>query len=225
MILENVYKVYKTRNKKTEALSNFSYEFKKGLFYVINGHSGSGKTTLIQLLGFLCDKSSGKYIFNNIDSDKLTLDEKCEIRNKEIGFVFQNFYLNNNLNALQNVELPMLINDKIQNNKMEDRAKKLLKELGLEDKYYSYPDEMSGGEQQRVAIARALANSPKYILADEPTGALDIDNETKILEIFREIVDKGVTVIMVTHSDEALKYADVILKLKNGKLSGVKDEK
>lgn len=218
MNVENIEKLYKTTEKKIYALKNFSYTFTKGKFYAIMGHSGSGKSTLIRILGLIDRPSKGNYLFNNRDVIKLNDDELSEIRNKEIGFIFQEFYLEPEMKAYENVMLPMLINTKINKNERKQRALELLDLVQLKERVNHFPKQLSGGEQQRICLARALANNPNYILADEPTGNLDTANEEIVFNILKKLSTEGKCVIVVSHSKYVLKYADYILNLKDGKL-------
>lgn len=218
MNIENVCKVYKTKNDEVKALDNVSYEFKPGKLYAIMGHSGSGKSTLISILGLIETLTSGRITINNKDISKLKDDELANLRMKYIGFVFQDFYLDEHLKAYENVLLPMLINKEIKKADRKEKALKLLTDLGLNERINHYPKELSGGEQQRVAIARSLANDPEIILADEPTGNLDEENEKLVFETLNDLAKKGKCVIVVTHSEEIKKYADEILKITKGKL-------
>ena len=218
MNIENVCKVYKTKNDEVKALDNVSYEFKPGKLYAIMGHSGSGKSTLISILGLIETLTSGRITINNKDISKLKDDELANLRMKYIGFVFQDFYLDEHLKAYENVLLPMLINKEIKESDRKEKALKLLTDLGLNERINHYPKELSGGECQRVAIARSLANDPKIILADEPTGNLDEENEKLVFETLNDLAKKGKCVIVVTHSEEIKKYADEILKITKGKL-------
>ena len=218
MNIENVCKVYKTKNDEVKALDNVSYEFKPGKLYAIMGHSGSGKSTLISILGLIETLTSGRITINNKDISKLKDDELANLRMKYIGFVFQDFYLDEHLKAYENVLLPMLINKEIKKADRKEKALKLLTDLGLNERINHYPKELSGGEQQRVAIARSLANDPEIILADEPTGNLDEENEKLVFETLNNLAKKGKCVIVVTHSEEIKKYADEILKITKGKL-------
>jgi len=216
--LIDVSKSYNIENKKVNILDNVNYVFLNGKFYVIKGHSGSGKTTLIELIGQVLSLDAGRIIIDDIDTSNISSLVKAEILREKIGFVFQNYNLNERMNALENVMLPLLINKKIGKERRKDRAIKLLESVMMEDRMFSYPSSLSGGEQQRVAIARALANNPKYILADEPTGNLDKKNEENVLSILKNLCKKGKSIILVFHSDVASKYADILLELNNGKL-------
>ena len=201
MKAEKIEKIYATSTEKVIAITDFSYTFKKSNFYAIMGHSGSGKSTLLRIIGLMDQMTSGS----------LEIDEK-------IGFVFQDYFLDKNLRAIENVILPMLINKKIKKDERIKRATELLKMVGLEDKINSYPKELSGGEQQRVCLARALANNPDYILCDEPTGNLDEENEKKILTMLKNLSNQRKCIIVVSHSNNIKKYADDIINLKGGKL-------
>lgn len=218
MNIENVCKVYKTKNDEVKALDNVSYEFKPGKMYAIMGHSGSGKSTLISIIGLIETYTSGKITIDQKDISELKDDELSNLRMKHIGFVFQDFYLDEHLKAYENVMLPMLINKEIKKEERKEKACKLLIDLGLRDRINHFPKEMSGGEQQRIAIARSLANDPKIILADEPTGNLDEENEKLVFETLKDLSKKGKCVIVVTHSEEIKKYADKILTINKGKL-------
>lgn len=217
MELKNVSKSFYVNNKNIDVLQNINYKFEPGLFYAIMGESGNGKTTLINILGLLENVTSGKYLIANQDVTHLNDKETALLRRDYIGFVFQDFNLDDNLKAYENVMVPMLINKNINNPKKQ--AINILQELGLEDRLEHYPKQLSGGEQQRVAIARALANNPKVILADEPTGNLDSENEKKIFQILKKLSKDGKCVIVVSHSNTIKKYADIVLKISKGKLS------
>ena len=219
MKMEDIVKTYISKNgNQVKALNNINYNFKEGKFYAIMGQSGSGKTTLINILGLVDVTTRGKYFFNGVEVQKLSNDKLSEIRNNEIGFVFQHFYLNNRLTALENVLLPTLINKKHTKEEIIENAKKLFNNLGLESRMNHYPNELSGGEQQRVSLIRALINEPSVILADEPTGNLDYNNELEILKLLKE-VSKEKCVIVVSHNPNIKKYADIVLNLDKGVLN------
>jgi len=217
--VKNLSKEYHLNNKKIVALSDVSYSFDDGKFYAIMGHSGSGKSTLIHCCGMLDNFDKGSISINRKNISKLSENEKAKFRNKNIGFVFQSFYLSSKLKSYENVMLPMYLDNESSVKEKKEKAFKLLKKFGLEDRILHYPKELSGGEQQRVAIARALANDPNIILADEPTGNLDVENEKFALETLKELAKKGKCVIIVTHNEIVKKYADVILYMNKGKLS------
>ena len=218
MKLVDAKKVYSMKNKKIVALNNANIDFNDGVFYAIMGHSGSGKSTLIQILGLLDDLTDGEYIFMKKNVSLLNENEKAYLRMKKIGFVFQSFHLNPKLKAYENVMLPMLINKDIPKSEKKQRAISLLNDFNLGDRINHLPNELSGGEQQRVAIARALANNPDIILADEPTGNLDEKNEDYIFKLLKKISKQGKCVIVVSHNNSIKKYADVIYKMKDGKI-------
>jgi ABC-type lipoprotein export system ATPase subunit len=216
--LKNINKKYIHNGKEIVVLNNVSLNFEKGKFYAIIGSSGCGKTTLINILGTIGDFSSGEYFIDgenisNYDDNKLS-----KLRYDNIGYIFQDFYLNNYLTALENVMLPLTIDKKLNKN---DRLKKsvlLLDKVGLLNRRNHFPKELSGGEQQRVCIARALANDPNIILADEPTGNLDKKNEKRIFEILNKLKSEDKCIIVVSHSSVVKKYADVVYEIKNGKV-------
>ena len=206
-------------NKKYDSnfiLKNVNLDIEDSKIYVIKGESGVGKSTLLNILGLLDKPTSGNIEINGKVVNNLKDDELSEIRMNTLGFVFQSFYLNNNLKAYENVEVAMYINKKFSKKEIENRAENLLEILGLSDKKLSFPNELSGGEQQRVAIARALANEAKCILADEPTGNLDKNNEKIVLDCFKNLANDGRTIVIVTHSDSVLEYADKVYCIKNG---------
>lgn len=215
--LEKINKIYHTKSEKIIALNDFSYEFKSGNLYAIMGHSGSGKSTLISIMGLMNDFNEGTYTIDKESVSDMSENEKAIIRNKRIGFIFQDYYLDIHLKAYENVMLPMMVNKDIVKSERKKRALELLSLVGLADRVNHYPRELSGGEQQRVCLARALANNPDIILADEPTGNLDETNEKIIFEKLKDL-SKDKCVIVVTHSDALKKYADVVLNLKSGKL-------
>lgn len=217
MYLENVLKCYVSESgQQVKALNLVTYKFEVGKFYAIMGESGSGKSTLINILGLMDEATKGSVFLDGVDTSKCSDDELCKLRNEKIGFVFQNFYLNNKLTALENVLLPMYINGNVDLNK----AKDLLKTFNVLDRESHYPYELSGGEQQRVSLARALVNNPKYILADEPTGNLDSKNEDEVFNYLKDI-SKDKCVIVVSHNEKIKNYADKVVYLEKGVL---KDE-
>lgn len=216
--LENVYKYYRLKNELICAVDNCSYTFEYGKLYVIMGHSGSGKSTLIQCIGLLDKINNGKIFVDGKDVNDFSLSKQNNVRNKKIGFIFQDYYLNNTMKAYENVMLPMLINENYKKINKKEKAKNLLSEVGLSERVKHYPKQLSGGEQQRVAIARALANNPDIILADEPTGNLDEENEIYVLKKLKDLALQGKCVIVVSHNITTMEYADVVLKMKKGKL-------
>jgi len=216
--LKGINKIYKKGNEEVRALEDIDLAFEKGKFYAIMGHSGSGKSTLISILGLMNKFDSGDYLLNEKSTKDLKELEASKLRMKEIGFVFQEFYLDEYMTALDNVILPMLINKEIDKQNREKIAKDLLKKFKLEGRESHLPHELSGGEKQRVCIARALANNPSIILADEPTGDLDEENEKMIFDYLKQLSTEGKCVIVVSHSNEVKNYADILIELKSGKL-------
>ncbi|MEC2806316.1 ABC transporter ATP-binding protein, partial [Bacillus thuringiensis] len=190
----------------------------KNNFYSIVGKSGAGKSTLLHLLGLLDIPDKGEIYINGKQTSNLKPKEAAFLRMSTIGFVFQSYHLNNLLKAYENVMLPMYVNPKYNYHDMEIRADELLKLVGLEHRKHHFPNELSGGEQQRIAIARALANDPDCILADEPTGNLDKENESNIFNIFKELVNIGKSVVVISHNESVKNYTDTIYELKNGEL-------
>ena len=215
MELIKINKSYYIDKKETKILNNLSYKFQRGKFYLIVGHSGCGKTTLIEIMGLLLNPNSGEIVINKKKAYPIETSDNSNLI-KKIGYVFQNYNLNERLTALENVLIPLLINESIIDKK--EHATKLLELVGIKDRMNNMPYQLSGGEQQRVAIARSLANNPEIILADEPTGNLDEVNERKIREIFNSIKNDKRIIIMVSHSKNVEKYADVVLSLEKGKL-------
>lgn len=215
MKLVNVNKIYNT-TEKLHILKDININFEKGKFYAIMGRSGSGKSTLVNILGLLDTPTSGEYYLEDINVGELNDIEKSKIRGLKIGFVFQSFYLNKNLTALENVILPTYINNNIAKNDRVVIAKKIIDKLHILDRCNHKPSALSGGERQRVAIARALVNNPDIIIADEPTGNLDSKNEIDVLNILKEISMEGKIVIVVTHNPLIKEYADILYKIEDG---------
>lgn len=215
--VEHLNKYYINGEMKLHALKDLSFHIKEGEFVAIMGSSGSGKSTMMNILGCLDKNSEGTYILDGIDVSKIRDEELCKIRNVKIGFVFQSFNLLSKLTALENVELP-LIYVGIGKKEREEKAKEVLKKVGLENRIHHKPNELSGGQRQRVAIARALVNNPAIILADEPTGNLDSVSEKEIMEIFTDFNKQGKTIIVVTHEPEVAKYVKRVLLFKDGRI-------
>lgn len=214
--LKDINKFYKVGKEKVHILKSINLNIKKGEFVMIMGKSGSGKTTLLNILGFLDKFDEGEYIFNNQDVTRLNESERSNFRNLNIGFIFQQFNLINTLNIYQNVELPMIYNNKYSKQEKKEQIENNLSIVGLLDKIKQKPVQLSGGQQQRVAIARALVNDPEIIFADEPTGSLDSDTGIEIMELLKELNKQGKTIIMVTHDEDLTKYASKVIKLKDG---------
>lgn len=214
--LKNIQKYYPVGKESLHVLKSINLEIKEGEFLMIVGKSGSGKTTLLNILGFLDRFNEGQYFFKGEDVTNLNEKERSIFRNCNIGFVFQQFNLIQNLNIYKNVELPMIYNNKYNREEKDKRIKEKLKIVGLLDKINQKPLELSGGQQQRITIARALVNDPDIIFADEPTGALDTETSKDIMELLTDLNKKGKTIIMVTHEPDLLKYATKIIRLADG---------
>ena len=197
------------------ALKSVSIDINQGEYVAFMGPSGSGKSTLMNIIGCLDTPSGGQYILNNQDLSDMTENELAEIRNKEIGFVFQTFNLLPRASSLENVALP-LIYAGYGKSEREDMAQAALEGVGLGERSFHKPNELSGGQRQRVAIARALVNNPSIILADEPTGNLDSKTSYDIMDLFADLPDKGNTIIMVTHEDDIAHYAHRVVRLRDG---------
>ena len=215
--VEDLKKVYRNGEVEVHALRGINLEICRGDFVAIMGTSGSGKSTLMNILGCLDRPSSGNYYLEGIDIKDKTDDELSEIRNLNIGFVFQSFNLISRTSALKNVELPMVY-AKMKASVREERAMELLGKVGLADRYAHMPNELSGGQKQRVAIARALANRPSIIFADEPTGALDSKSSVEIMDIFTQLNREGNTVIVVTHEPEIAAFTNRIITFRDGQV-------
>jgi putative ABC transport system ATP-binding protein len=217
--LEGITKKYIGKHIYSEVLKGVNLNIKESDFVAIMGRSGTGKTTLLNIIGCMDNYDCGAYYFNTVSVKNLSSKEFAQFRNNNIGFVFQSFQLIPELDVITNVELPMGLAN-VPKNTRKKRAYELLKDVGLEEKAYHKPIELSGGQQQRVAIARALANSPKVILADEPTGNLDEESGFQIMEYFRNLNKKEkVTIIIVTHDIEVAHYADYIIEMRDGVIS------
>lgn len=206
---------YQMGTEIINALQSVSININKGEYVAFMGPSGSGKSTLMNIIGCLDTPTSGTYILNNNDVSNLTENELAEIRNKEIGFVFQTFNLLPRATSLDNVALP-LIYAGLGKSDREEKALAALENVGLADRAHHKPNELSGGQRQRVAIARALVNDPSIILADEPTGNLDTKTSYDIMDLFQRLHDNGNTIIMVTHEDDISHYAHRIVRLRDG---------
>lgn len=217
VLLTNISKTYLSGEISFQALKNINLEFKKGDFVAIIGASGSGKSTLMNIIGLLDHPTSGSYTLDGKDTFHLKENTLAEIRNRKIGFVFQSFNLLPRTSSLDNVALPLIYSGVSKEERLE-RAKKALKEVGLEDKLESKPNQLSGGQQQRAAIARALVNNPEIILADEPTGNLDTKSGLEIMSIFQKLNKEGKTIIMITHEQNIAKNARKIIRLKDGEI-------
>ncbi|OWP78633.1 ABC transporter ATP-binding protein [Flavobacterium oreochromis] len=213
--ITNIKRDFQLGSETIHVLKGIDLQIKKGEYVALMGPSGSGKSTLMNLLGCLDTPTSGQYILNGKDVSKMIDDELAEIRNKEIGFVFQTFNLLPRTTALDNVALPMIYAGYSKADRTE-RAKEVLNQVGLSDRIDHQPNQLSGGQRQRVAVARALVNKPSIILADEPTGNLDSKTSIEIMKLFNEIHANGNTVILVTHEEDIAQHAHRIIRLKDG---------
>ncbi len=211
--LEGVKKIYYMGNIEVPALRGVDLNIDRGEFVAIMGPSGSGKSTMLNMLGLLDSPTSGKIVIDGVDVSSLDENGRADFRLRKLGFVFQFFSLLMELKAVENVALPMIMDDR-----KFDRAAILLDLVGMGDRIEHYPSELSGGQQQRVAIARALANEPAILLADEPTANLDTESSNQIVDLFRELNNKGQTIIMVTHEPDIGAKADRIIRLKDGQV-------
>ena len=215
--LNHVVKCYGEGQSKFNAIDDASLKVYKGDFLAIIGPSGSGKSTLLHMLGILDNSTGGNIFVDGINIISLTDNERAELRRRKIGFVFQTFNLIQSLTAFENVEIPMVLAE-IDEEKRAERAKSLLKKLGILNRQFHYPNQLSGGERQRVAIARALANDPEIILADEPTGNLDSERGNEILEIMKKLNEEGRTIIIITHDLKVASKLDRLVKIRDGKI-------
>ena len=219
--VENLVRNFSLGKQLIKVLRELSFQINRNEYVALMGPSGSGKSTLMNILGCLDTPTSGEYWLNKQLVSKLTEDELAEIRNKEIGFVFQTFNLLPRSTALDNVALP-LIYAGYSKSEREERAKEVLDQVGLADRIKQKPNELSGGQRQRVAVARAIVNNPSIILADEPTGNLDSKTSHEIMALFDDIHKKGNTIILVTHEEDIAQHAHRIIRLKDGEIE--KDE-
>lgn len=215
MSLKNITKIYKTGDENTVALDNVSLQIEDGEFVAIMGPSGSGKSSLMHIIGLLDTATKGSYCLNDQDVSKLSSAKQAEIRNNEIGFVFQQFNLLPRTTVTDNILLPTIYG-KIEN--PEQMANELAEEVGLGDKKHNKSNQLSGGQIQRVAIARALVMNPSIILADEPTGNLDTKTSAEIMNLLVEINKKGATIVLITHEADIAKFASRIIHLRDGKV-------
>lgn len=215
--IENMKKIYNPGEIEVRALDGIDLDIEKGDLVAIVGHSGSGKSTLMNMLGCLDTPTSGKYVLDGQDVASMTDNQLADVRNKEIGFIFQGFNLISNLDAVGNVELPLVYRG-VSKNERKQLAMEALKSVGLEDRMKHKPNEMSGGQQQRVAVARAVAAKPPIILADEPTGNLDTKSTQEIMEILKELHRSGRTVIIITHDEEIASQAHRVIRILDGRI-------
>ena len=214
--LENITKVYHMGKVEVHALRGVTLSIAEGEMIAVIGASGSGKSTMLNVIGLLDRPASGRYLFKGIDVSQLNDNQLAEMRNKEFGFVFQDFNLLPRATALANVELPLIYSGNVR--RRRERAGEALERVGLGERANHKPTEMSGGEQQRVAIARALVNNPSLILADEPTGNLDTHSSAEIMSIFRQLHREGKTVVLITHEADIAAQAERIIRLQDGRM-------
>lgn len=215
--IRDMCKVYNPGENEVRALDHVNLTINENEFVAIIGQSGSGKSTLMNMLGCLDIPSSGTYMLHDQDVSNLTDDELSDIRNKEIGFIFQGFNLIQNLTAIENVELPLIYRG-VSRKERVHLSETALRKVGLESRKTHKPSEMSGGQQQRVAIARAIAQAPPVILADEPTGNLDSASSKEIMDILKELHAEGRTVILITHDNDIAAQAERTIKIKDGRI-------
>ena len=221
--IRDLYKIYSAGEEPVHALDGVSLSVDEGEFVAIMGASGSGKSTMLNILGCLDTPTKGSYLLDGIEVARRSRKELADIRNRKLGFVFQNFNLLPRTSALEQVELPDLYLGRLSRHARRERAKMLLQRVGLGGRITHKPSEMSGGQQQRVAIARALMNEPPVLFADEPTGNLDTKSSVEIMNLFTELSKEGITIVMVTHEDDIAAYATRHLLMKDGHL--VKDDR
>ena len=216
--VENLRREFIVGGEKVKALHGVSFTIYQGEFVTIMGTSGSGKSTLLNILGCLDTPTSGEYRLDGVSVQTMSKNQRAVIRNRKIGFVFQNYNLLPKTTAIENVELPLLYNSSVSSHERRERAVKALEAVGLHERLYHKSNQMSGGQQQRVAIARALVNEPVMILADEATGNLDTRTSFSILTLFQELYERGRTIIFVTHNPELALYSSRNIVLRDGKI-------
>ena len=221
--IRSVSKIYQLEEVEVRALDGIDLIMERGEFAALIGPSGSGKSTLMNTLGCLDRPTSGSYLLDGAEVVQMTRDERARIRNKQIGFVFQNFNLLARTSALENVELPMLYGVSMSARQRHDRAKSLLSLVGLADRLDHHPGQLSGGQQQRVAIARALATQPSILMGDEPTGNLDQETGASILKLLQSLNEtENLTIVMVTHDESIASQCDALVRLKGGRVERLK---
>ncbi len=221
--LKKVSKTYGKDNLIVKALDNVSLDIAEGDYLAVMGASGSGKSTAMNILGCLDRPSEGKYLLNGAAVENLSDDELADLRNRNLGFVFQQFHLLSDATALENVMLPMIYAG-IDSSERGERAHEALKEVGLKERINNRPNQLSGGQQQRVAIARAIINKPSLLLADEPTGALDSQTTEDVLDLFDKLHQSGITIVLVTHENEVASRAKKVARFKDGKIIELKNK-
>lgn len=215
---QDIYKIYQMGDSEVRAIDGISMKVEKGEFLAIVGQSGSGKSTCMNIIGCLDVPTSGKYLLDGVDVSSMTDDELAEIRNKKLGFIFQQYNLIPKLTVRQNVELPLLYAG-LPEKEQAERAMLALERVGLCDKAKNMPSQLSGGQQQRVSIARALAGDPSIILADEPTGALDSRTGKEVLEFLKKLHGEGNTIVLITHDNTIASQAERVVRIQDGKIT------
>jgi len=210
--ISDIEKCYHTDELDIVALNKMSIEINEGEFVAIMGPSGCGKSTLLNILGFLDDPDSGSYVFNGVEVTHFNERKRADLRKQNVGFLFQNFNLIDDLTVFENVELPMIYTG-LPTSVRAKRAEEILDKMHIDKRRKTYPQQLSGGQQQRVALARAVVNHPKLILADEPTANLDGDNGKEVMDLLNELNKDGATIIMVTHSEDDAKYSHRVIRL------------
>jgi putative ABC transport system ATP-binding protein len=210
--ISDIEKFYHTEELEITALDKVSIEVEEGEFVAIMGPSGCGKSTLLNILGFLDDADKGSYVFNGVEVSHLNERKRADLRKNNVGFLFQNFNLIDDLTVFENVELPMIYTG-LPVSARAKRTEDMLERMHVTERRKSYPQQLSGGQQQRVALARAVVNKPKLILADEPTANLDHDNGKEVMDLLNELNKEGTTIIMVTHSEDDAKYSHRIIRM------------
>lgn len=222
--LDKLSKVYRTDEIESTALNEISFEINKGEFVSIMGPSGCGKSTLLNVLGMLDKPESGSYQFLGQEIANLNEKGRSDVRKKNIGFIFQNFNLIDELTVFENIELPLIYN-KVPAAERKQRVNELIEKIGISHRSSHFPQQLSGGQQQRVAVARALVTKPPVILADEPTGNLDSSHGNEVMELICDLHDEGTTIIMVTHSSHDASYSERIINLLDGQIISEKKNK
>jgi len=213
--ITNLEKVYRTDEVETIALNKLSMDMKKGEFVAVMGPSGCGKSTLLNILGLLDDPDAGSFIFNGQEIAGFNERQRADLRKRNIGFVFQSFNLIDELTVFENVELPLIYTG-VKAAERKQKVEEVLEKVQIMHRRNHYPQQLSGGQQQRVAVARAVVNSPKLILADEPTGNLDSSNGNEVMELLTNLNEQGTTIIMVTHSEHDARYSHRIIRMLDG---------
>jgi putative ABC transport system ATP-binding protein len=216
--VKDLKKIYQMGDTQVNALRGVTLDIKKGDFMAIMGASGSGKSTFMNIIGCLDEPTSGEYYLDGVDALKMDRNQLAEFRNQKIGFIFQSFNILARTSAIENVELPLVYNNKVGAKERRERSLNALKSVGLASRVNNMSNQLSGGQQQRVAIARALVNDPVVIMADEPTGNLDSRTSYEIMEIFQELNEKGITIVMVTHEPDIAQFAKDNIVFRDGSI-------